>query len=142
MAESVFRVALRPGISRLKLVSLFVCHGLAIAGCANSGLSGYLAVALAYAVLVHLCVAIRTEVRLNAPQRVVSLAGDGEHFELTLGDGSKRQGQRQGRCCVTTWLLVLCVQSRTGRRFHISVFKDSVAAPAFRRAAVALRFSG
>jgi len=142
VSESVFRVVLRPGISCLKLVSLLVCHGLAIAGCVNSGLSGYLAVALVYAVLVHLCAAIRTEVRLNAPQRVVSLTGDGEYFELTLGDGSQRRGQRHGRCCVTTWLLVLCVQSRTGKRFHISVFKDSVSAPAFRRAAVALRFSG
>ena len=142
MHESVFCVALRPGISRLKLVSLFVCHGLAIAGCVNSGLPGYLAVALAYAVLVHLCVAICTEVCLNAPQRVVSLTGDGELFELTLGDGSQRRGLRQGRCCVTTWLLVFCVQSRSGKRFHISVFKDSVPAQAFRRAAVALRFSG
>lgn len=142
MPESVFCVALRPGISHLKLISLFVCHGLALAGCFNSGLSGYLAVALAYAVLVHLCAAIGTEVCLNAPQRVVSLTGDGELFELTLGDGSQRRGQRQGRCSVTTWLLVFCVHSRTGERFPISVFKDSVPASAFRRAAVTLRFSG
>ena len=135
-------MALRPGISSLKLMSLFICHGLAVVGTLNSGLSGYLVVALSYAVLVHFCAVVNAEVGLDAPRKVVSVTGDGNVFDLFFGDGSQQRGHRLGRCCVTTWMLVFCVQSRTGLRFYISVFRDSVPAPAFRRAAVALRFNG
>jgi hypothetical protein len=140
MADSVFSVAVRPRVSNLKLVSLLLSHSLAAIGCFYSGLSAYLVLALGYAVLVSLYSACRDEVRLNSPRRVVSLRGDGEVFELVLGDGSQHHGRRYGRCCVTTWLLVFSLRSQNGDAFHISIFYDSVSAQAFRRAAVALRF--
>ncbi len=142
MTDSVFSVALKPRVSNLKLASLLLSHALAGIGCFYSGLSSYLALALGYAVLVNLCSACGDEVRLNSPRRVISLRGDGQVFELVLGDGLQHYACRQGRCCVTTWLLVFSVRSRTGEIFHISIFKDSVPAQAFRRAAVALRFGG
>ena len=109
-------------------MSLFICHGLAVVGTLNSGLSGYLVVALSYAVLVHFCAAVNAEVGLDAPRKVVSVTGDGNVFDLFFGDGSQQRGHRLGRCCVTTWMLVFCVQSRTGLRFYISVFRFYISA--------------
>lgn len=142
MADSVFSVAVKPRVSNLKLASLLLSHALAGIGCFYSGLSSFLALALGFAVLVNFCSACGDEMRLNSPRRVISLRGDGQVFELVLGDGLKHYVCRQGRCYVTTWLLVFSVRSRTGEIFHISIFKDSVSAQAFRRAAVALRFGG